>query len=66
MAPFALTPAVVGTGSTVTFAAQAQTLSVRNQDVPVSTNLYVCIVAGGAVTPATTSDLVGKILVAVD
>lgn len=61
MAPFVLTPAVVGAGATSTTAQLTQVVSGRNHDSPAKTNLYICIVAGGAVTPATTSDLIGKI-----
>ena len=61
MAPFVLTPSVVGSGSTQTFAQLTQTTSVRNQDAPRTANLYVCLVTNGTVTPASTSDLIGKI-----
>ena len=61
MAPFILTPAVVGSGTTATVAQQTQAISMQNRDNPFTGNLYVCIVANGAVTPASTTDLVGKI-----
>lgn len=66
MQPFVLTPAVVGAGTTATTAQQIQAVSMINQDTTRSPNLYVCIVAGGSVTPATTSDLVAKITGALD
>lgn len=50
-APFVLTAAAAN-GSTISFAAQAFSLSVKNQDTSATVNLYVAIVAGGAVTPA--------------
>ncbi len=49
--PFTLT-AAAATGSTQTFASQSLSLSVKNQDTSVSTNLYVALAIGGAVTPA--------------
>jgi hypothetical protein len=64
--PFTLTPAVVGTGTTATVASYFQALSIRNQDQPVQNLAYVCVVANGAVTPATTSDLVAKFATATD
>ena len=66
MTPFVLTPAVIGAGTTETFAQLTQSVSVKNQDGTATANLYVCIVAGGSVTPATTSDLVAKISGALD
>jgi hypothetical protein len=66
MQPFVLTPAVIGAGTTATTAQQIQVVSMINQDTTRSGNLYVCIVAGGSVTPATTSDLVAKISGALD
>jgi hypothetical protein len=66
MQPFVLTPAVVGAGTTATTAQQIQAVSIINQDTTRSPNLYVCIVAGGAVTPASTSDLIAKISGALD
>jgi hypothetical protein len=56
--PPVLTPAIVGVGTTATTAAQQIPVSVRNQDVPSTTKLYICAVVGGTVTPASTSDLV--------
>lgn len=61
MSPFVLTPAVVGSGATATLAQLVQVTSIINLDAPRLGNIYVCIVANGAVTPASTSDLVGKI-----
>lgn len=61
MAPFVLTPAVVGVGSTTTTAQLTQVVSGQNHDNPQSQNIYMCIVAGGPVTPASTTDLIGKI-----
>lgn len=66
MVPFVLTPAVIGAGTTVTFAQQTQVISLQNIDSPNTVNLYVCIVAGGSVTPATTTDLEASIQGAVD
>lgn len=66
MAPFALTPAIVGSGTTATFAQQTQTVSLRNRDNPQKSLLYVCTVANGAVTPGSTTDLVEKISAALD
>jgi len=53
-----LTPAVVGAGTTATSASQQLPVNVINGDSTV--NLYVCAVVGGAVTPASTTDLVFK------
>jgi hypothetical protein len=66
MQPFVLTPAVVGAGTTATTAQQVQVVSMINQDSTRTPNLYVCIVAGASVTPASTSDLVAKITGALD
>jgi hypothetical protein len=54
--PVVLTPAVIGSGATVTFASQQAPVSVKNADS--TTSLYVCAVVGGSVTPASTTDLV--------
>jgi hypothetical protein len=56
--PPVLTPAVVGAGTTATTASQQSPISIRNQDAPATTKLYICPVVGGTVTPASTSDLV--------
>jgi hypothetical protein len=64
--PFVLTPAVIGFGTTVTFAQQIQTASVRNQDAKPTNLVYICIVANSTITPASASDLVGKISAAMD
>lgn len=66
MPPFVLTPAVVGAGTTVSSASLVQATSVRNKDTTPSQNLYVAIVAGGSVTPASVSDLVLKMSGALD
>lgn len=66
MAPFVLTPAIVGVGTTATIAQLTQVVSIRNQDSPSTNNVYICIVAGGTVTPASTTDLVAKISAAQD
>ena len=50
-APFTLT-ASASAGSTQTFTTQSLSLSAQNRDVSVTQNLYVVLVAGGAVTPA--------------
>lgn len=64
-APFVLTPAAPQ-GATQTIAQQTLSTSVKNQDATTTTNLYVCLVANGSVTPASTTDLVFKIGVAQD
>jgi hypothetical protein len=56
--PPVLTPAVVGAGTTDTVASQQLPVSITNGDQ--STNLYICPVVGGTVTPASTTDLVFK------
>ena len=57
--PVVLTPAIVGVGTTATFASQQLPISVRNTESPFKNNFYVCAVVGGAgVTPASTTDLV--------
>lgn len=58
--PVVLTPAVVGAGTTTTFASQQLPLSIRNSETAVALNFYVCAVVGGSVTPASTTDLVFK------
>lgn len=66
VAPFTLTPAAIQ-GATVTSAQLVQATSVRNIDAPDKTpNLYVCIVVGATVTPASTTDLVVKFAGALD
>jgi hypothetical protein len=57
-APPVLTPAVVGAGSTVTFASEQLPIIVSNLDSPFTNLIYVCPVVGGTVTPGTTTDLV--------
>jgi hypothetical protein len=49
--PFALT-AAASAGATQTFASQALAVSAKNLDSTATANLYVCLVVGGAVTPA--------------
>ena len=61
MAPFVLTQAVVGAGVTSSTAQLTQIVSGQNHDSPQTQNIYMCIVANGAVTPASTSDMIGKI-----
>ena len=51
-APFTLTAAAPGAGTTQTFASQSLSLSVQNRDSTATQNLYVVLVVGGAVTPA--------------
>lgn len=55
--PVTLTPATTQ-GTTITSASQSVITSVKNSDSTPSTNLTFCVVVGGSVTPATTSDLV--------
>lgn len=62
--PPVLTPAVVGAGATATSASQQSPIMVQN--IESTTNLYICIVVGGTVTPATTTDLVYSIGIAQD
>jgi hypothetical protein len=61
MAPFVMTPAVVGAGTTSSTAQLLQVVSGQNHDSPQTQNLYICIVANGVITPGSTSDLVVKI-----
>lgn len=56
--PPVLTPAVVGAGTSATTASQQLPVSVKNGESTV--NLYVCVVVGGSVTPASTTDLIFK------
>lgn len=58
--PIVLTPAVVGAGTTATFASQQLAVAVQNTDSTPALNLYVVAVVGGSVTPATTTDLIFK------
>ena len=64
-AAFVITPAAIA-GSTVSSVVKQLTASVKNSDGTTSVNLYACVVAGGAVTPATTTDLVFMISGTVD
>lgn len=66
MAPFVITPAVVGSGTTASAAQLNQISSVQNADSPPTANLYVCLVANATVTPASTTDLVEYLAVALD
>lgn len=59
VAPFTLTPAAP-TGTAISFAQYAQTISIRNKDTQPNAFIYVCMVAGGTGTPASVSDLVLK------
>ena len=61
MAPFVLTPAVVGAGASSATGQLTQVVSGQNHDSPQTQNLYICIVAGASITAGSTSDLVGKI-----
>lgn len=59
--PFIVSPATAQ-GITQSIAQQNQiATSVRNNDTVPTSNLYVCIVANGSVTPGSTSDLSFKI-----
>lgn len=55
--PVTLTPATTQ-GTTVTSASQSVVVSAKNADGTPSTNITLCAVVGGSVTPASTSDLV--------
>lgn len=66
MSPFVMTPAVIGSGTPASAAQLNQVSSIRNADSPPTANLYVCLVANATVTPATTTDLVEYIAVALD
>jgi hypothetical protein len=61
MAPFVMTPAVVGSGATSATAQLLQVVSGQNHDSPQTQNLYICIVANGSIVVGSTSDLVVKI-----
>ncbi|SIO38592.1 hypothetical protein SAMN05443247_04697 [Bradyrhizobium erythrophlei] len=64
--PFTLTPAAT-TGTSVASAQLVQATSVANQDTPAKGRvLYVCLVVGGSVTPASTTDLQFKLSGAFD
>jgi hypothetical protein len=59
--PFVITPAAVN-GSTTTGGFYPLAVSLVNEDSVASQNLYVCMVAGGAITPGgATSDISFKI-----
>lgn len=60
MQPFVVTPAVSGSGTTATTAQLAQITSLQNHDSPITQNLYIALVANGAMTPGSTTDLVIK------
>ena len=55
--PVTLTPATTQ-GTTVTSASQSVVVSAKNADGTPSTNITLCAVVGGSVTPASTTDLV--------
>lgn len=55
--PVALTPATAQ-GSTASFASQAIVVSAKSMDASPNTNISICAVVGGSVTPASTSDLI--------
>ena len=61
MAPFVMTPAVIGVGTTSATAQLTQVVSGQNHDSPQNQNIYMCIVAGASITAGSTTDLVGKI-----
>lgn len=61
MAPFVITPAVVGSGATSATAQLLQIVSGQNHDNPQTQNLYICIVANGSIAVGSVSDLVVKI-----
>lgn len=65
VAPFTLTPAAP-TGTTISSAQLVQATSIRNADIIRGSSVYVCIVVGGTVTPATTTDLTVKFSGALD
>lgn len=56
--PPVLTPHIVGSGATATADSWQSPVSIVNGDS--TTNVYVCPVIGGSVTPSTTSDYVFK------
>lgn len=66
MMPFVITPAVVGSGTTASSAQLNQVSSLQNIDSPPTANLYVCTVANATVTPASTTDLIEYIAIALD
>jgi hypothetical protein len=55
--PIVFTPAVAQ-GMTKTVASQPLFSSVKNNDSTASLNISLCVVVGGSVTPASTSDLI--------
>jgi|SRR5579859_5434285 len=61
MAPFVITPAVVGSGTSSATAQLLQVVSGQNHDSPQTQNIYVCIVANGSIAVGSVSDLVVKI-----
>jgi hypothetical protein len=60
-APIVVVPAAIGVGTSATFGQAALSVSIRNQDTPPGLNLYVCVLAGEPMTPASPSDLFGKV-----
>jgi len=60
-APFVITPAAPQ-GATQTVGEFSTVASLANADSPQTTNIYLCIVANASVTPASTSDIVGALL----
>jgi hypothetical protein len=67
VAPFVLAPATAQ-GATQSFAEQALVRSVQNHDTSgaYQTALYVCLVAGGALTPGSASDISYKLMLSQD
>lgn len=63
--PVTLTPATTQ-GATITSASQSVVVSVKNADGTPSTNITLCAVVGGSVTPASTTDLVFNVALVQD
>ena len=63
--PVTLTPATTQ-GATITSASQSVVVSVKNADGTPSTNITLCAVVGGTVTPASTTDLVFNVALVQD
>lgn len=63
--PVTLTPATTQ-GATITSASQSVVTSVQNADGTPSTNITLCVVVGGSVTPASTTDLVFNVALVQD
>lgn len=63
--PVTLTPATTQ-GATITSASQSIVVSTKNADGTPSTNITLCAVVGGSVTPASTTDLVFNVALVQD